>query len=277
MTELNPSEAQRKAMVDYAIEFDPRLKGVAGFLVDGMFGAANSIPEGAPVGTIARRPDGGYVAVRVLTDYLECYWTYTCTDHVVIDDGWPDADDADSWPVIYDPGEDDAPRLAEAASRPRQFYDPHGMRGSGFMVSADPNQFTVNTSDPTAQQEPETCGVCNGSGVGYGKVSGGLMETDCSDCDATGQAQKESATTHSASPENTNCVPKPREPRVVDRLGVEERDAEWTRTEISRDTYIWEYRYRGGVWKFRLLGHRNWTALRLGDEPANGPFTEVIE
>lgn len=105
MSELNPSEAQRKAMIDYAVEFEPKLKGGAGFLVDGMIEAANSIPEGAPVGTIARRPDGAFVAVRVLAEDLEQYWTYTCVDHSGPDDDWPDRNDADSWPVIYDPRE----------------------------------------------------------------------------------------------------------------------------------------------------------------------------
>lgn len=83
--------------------------------------AANSIPEGAPVGTIARRPDGAFVAVRVLAEDLEQYWTYTCVDHSGPDDDWPDRHDADSWPVIYDPREDGAPRLAKAASKPRVF------------------------------------------------------------------------------------------------------------------------------------------------------------
>lgn len=107
MSELNPSEAQRKAMAEYLAGeyqapsemFDRCLKAV-----DALFAAANGIPEGAPVGTIARRPDGVFVAVRILTDCLERYWTYTCTDHSLNDD-WPDPDDADSWPVIYDPRE----------------------------------------------------------------------------------------------------------------------------------------------------------------------------
>lgn len=100
MTEkLNPSEAQRKAMAQRLREC-----GEYGVFrtVDEMIAAANNISEGAPVGTIARRPDGVFVAVRILTDYLERYWTHTCTDHSLNDD-WPDPDDADSWPVIYDP------------------------------------------------------------------------------------------------------------------------------------------------------------------------------
>lgn len=145
---LEPTEAQRKAMLAWAQEnnpWDPES------FVDGLIAAANSIPEGAPVGTIARRPDGAFVAVRALAEDLGHYWTYTCVDHTVLANHeilWPDRYDADSWPVIYDPTrdqmiqeylewsstqidteapdptEDEAPLLAEAASKPRVFYDP---------------------------------------------------------------------------------------------------------------------------------------------------------
>lgn len=104
---LEPTEAQRKAMAEateawnwYSCGPERRLD-----MVDDMIAAANSIPDGAPVGTIARRPDGAFVAVRVLAEDLEQYWTYTCVDHSGPDDDWPDRRDADSWPVIFTPGE----------------------------------------------------------------------------------------------------------------------------------------------------------------------------
>lgn len=118
--------------------------------VAAVIAAANSVPEGVPVGTGALQPGGAFVAIRVAGPY----WTYV---NVNQDDdaAWPHPDAADSWPVIYDPREDEAPRLAEAAAKPSPFCDAHGMRGSGIVVAADSNQFTVNASDPTAQQEPE--------------------------------------------------------------------------------------------------------------------------
>ncbi|CPT12624.1 Uncharacterised protein [Mycobacteroides abscessus subsp. abscessus] len=91
---LNPTEAQREAMVGVLRErFD-----VLGFhTVDKMIAAANSIADGAPVGTIARRPDGEWIAVR------KAHWRYWAPDGARIADGMPRSDDADSWPVIYSP------------------------------------------------------------------------------------------------------------------------------------------------------------------------------
>ncbi|SPX87650.1 helix-turn-helix domain-containing protein [Mycobacteroides abscessus] len=183
-SKLEPTEAQRKAMAEYLAGeyqapsemFDRCLKAV-----DAILAVANSIPEGAPVGTIARRPDGAWIAERD-SRYAETGgWNYRsgalwCQSQNALEY------DADSWPVIftpgeamgsgpttdggetYDPREDEAPRLAEAASKPRRFYDAHGMRGSGVMVSGDPNQFTINASDPTAQQEPEEGPPCETRG-----------------------------------------------------------------------------------------------------------------
>lgn len=137
MTELNPSEAQRKAIIGFLSRpyphYDPSKPDYEGWL-DAFLAAANSIPEGPPVDTIARRPDGEWIAVR-----RERHWGYR----------WlkgggvprvppPNPRDADSWPVIYDPREDEAPRLAEAASKPRVFQ----------------------SVSPTAQQEPKLCSGC---------------------------------------------------------------------------------------------------------------------
>lgn len=216
VAELNPSEAQRKAMLEWMGEVDPDDFDYEEWL-DGLFAAANSIPEGAPVGTIARRPDGVFVAVRILTDYLERYWTYTRTDHSLNDD-WPDPDDADSWPVIfapnevgssehsvsdgdaYDPTKPIGPeiwRLAEWLEEhddgePYEIYTPDG--SYGYRLSA-----SQVGRHPTAQQEPEACESCLGSGLGLGAVLGGFLETDCSDCDATGEAQQEPAASIDAS------------------------------------------------------------------------------
>lgn len=152
---LEPTEAQRKAMGEAADEWHGRVDTTDEY-IDRIIAAANSIPEGAPVGTIARRPDGAFVAVRVLAEDLEQYWTYTCVDHSGPDDDWPDRHDADSWPVIYDPREYEGTE-----------YDPEtGLhwfkRGEEPLVPRPDPHGTVNldgtlptfTPDPTAQQEP---------------------------------------------------------------------------------------------------------------------------
>lgn len=228
MSELNPSEAQRKAMIDYAVEFEPKLKGGAGFLVDGMIEAANSIPEGAPVGTIARRPDGAFVAVRVLAEDLEQYWTYTCVDHSGPDDDWPDRHDADSWPVIFTPGE-------AVGSGPTtdggETHDP--TRDQGIQEYLEWSDTQINPdeepdcggdlcedcirwrTDPTAQQEPG-----ESLSRGLGDIAAGRV----------------------SSRDDYLEVPKPRTPRVVDRLGVDEQGSRW------RDRDGLEFRHDGTRW-----------------------------
>jgi hypothetical protein len=113
---LELTEAVRKAMAArLCLSFN--LDDEVGlYEVDRMIAAA----KGTPVGTIARRPDGGYIAFR-----NELCWEYIYLDitkpqrNSLIEDG------ADSWPVIYDPREDEAPRLTEAASKPRVFRTAH--------------------------------------------------------------------------------------------------------------------------------------------------------
>lgn len=180
MTNLEPTEAQRELMIQAILDnsgFGPKS---AARIVDAQIAAANSIPEGAPVGTIARRPDGVFVAVRILTDYLERYWTYTCTDHSLNED-WPDPDDADSWPVIYDPTGKTIDELRAEIDRLNKNWD-NGCDEEGFcppftvsnrafesVVSecnglkgalkdaykAHPEIAPGYLGDPTAQQEPE--------------------------------------------------------------------------------------------------------------------------
>lgn len=210
MSELNPSEAQRKAMAEYLAGeylapsdmFDRCLKAV-----DAMIAAANNISEGAPVGTIARRPDGAWIARKE-----QCgKWDYRPFTN---QGEWPQPDDADSWPVIYDPREDAAPRLAEAASKPRVFE---------------------KRLDPTAQQEPEEPGPPSNAHIKFPKA--------------------------------------PRTPRVVDRLGVDERGSRW------RDRQLGEWKFDGQAWRYLEL---TWTSVPGGEwveaEPSKryGPYVEVL-
>lgn len=186
---LEPTEAQRKAMAEVGASGP-----TAGWsdrvndwfpVVHRMIAAANSIPEGAPVGTIARRPDGFWIA-----HMTESGWEYT----ELVTGTWR-GPSADSWPVIFTPGEavgsgpttdggethdprepsreelrayfhqdlaehcqaddsdeyheGDKPRLERLMREPSVFdADPHGT------VNLDGTLPTF-TPDPTAQQEPE--------------------------------------------------------------------------------------------------------------------------
>ncbi|SLH25749.1 Uncharacterised protein [Mycobacteroides abscessus subsp. massiliense] len=107
--------------------------------VDGLIAAANSIPEGAPVGTIARRPDGRWIGVRDDRRRdargLAVRWLYAPLHESAAD--WPANDDADSWPQI----------------RPDQWHDQSGL--NWFPPGEEP---LVPRPDPTAQQEPEDPG-----------------------------------------------------------------------------------------------------------------------
>ncbi|TDZ92087.1 hypothetical protein [Mycobacteroides salmoniphilum] len=128
---LNPSEAQRKAMALALARRVGRESFAQGDLdvVYHQIEAANSVPEGAPVGTIARRPDGEWAAHRT-----ESGWKYVLLSKVGQN---PKQDAADSWPVIYDP------RAAhvDAVIAATEAYT--------HSVAAETLGF-----DPTAQQEP---------------------------------------------------------------------------------------------------------------------------
>ncbi|SII94196.1 Uncharacterised protein [Mycobacteroides abscessus subsp. abscessus] len=171
-----------------------------------LIAAANSIPEGPPVGTIARREDGAFVAVRVLTEGLEHYWAYTCTDHPLYDEDWPDPDDADSWPQI----------------RPDEWPDQAGL--DWFPPGEEP---IVPRPDPTAQQEPKLC-------------------SGCYEC----QSPKRHHT-----------------PRVVDRLGVDERGSRWL------DVFGWVWSFENGWWK-TVDGGLDYGCV---DPSIRGPFKEILE
>lgn len=169
---LEPTEAQRKAIIGFLSRpyphYDPYKPDYEGWL-DAFLAAANSIPEGPPVDTIARRPDGIFLAVRKAESSGAMYWQYWAPGGARIADGMPQPDDADSWPQI----------------RPDQWPDQSGL--DWFPPGEEP---LVPRPDPT-DREPWPCRICNGSGIGYGKVPGGWLETDCAACDATGEAQQE--------------------------------------------------------------------------------------
>lgn len=303
MAELHVGKAQRKAMHDALDDAIDQLMTLVGVGV--------GVPEGPPVGTIARRPDGAFVAVRVLAEDLEQYWTYTCVDHSGPDDDWPDRNDADSWPVIFTPGEAVGsgpttdggetydPREGEALRQagPCQSIDPVSELKCSQTLGHEGNHGTcsgLEWPDPTAQQEPVIRGTVQDA-LRPDDVA--LLETDpmefvrrtqqepgeslarglddiaagrVSRRDDYLEPQPEPATTHPVSPESTNCVPKPRTPRVVDRLGVDEQGSLWRN---RADTEFW---FQDECWNFRTKdGCTSW--YTAGYEPKMRIFTEILE
>lgn len=251
MAQLNVNEAQRKAMLEWMGEVDPDDFDYEEWL-DGLFAAANSIPEGAPVGTIARRPDGAWIGVR-----REDYWAYrnlVGLSHDVAElSGGPSV--AESWPVIfapnevgssehsvsdgdaYDPTKPIGPeiwRLAEWLEEhddgePYEIYTPDG--SYGYRLSA-----SQVGRHPTAQQEPEECPCAPGSG-------------------------------HCV----TTAVPKPpRTPRVVDRLGVDEQGSRW----LDRVGDEWWYTVLSR-WRYR--SHIDGGAGAGNPLDMYAPYVEILE
>ncbi|SHU21121.1 Uncharacterised protein [Mycobacteroides abscessus subsp. abscessus] len=236
---LEPTEAQRKAMRHIAgIRLDAaahhRFKPDPEEFLTELIAAANSIPEGAPVGTIARRPDGIFLAVRKAESSGAMYWQYWAPGGARIADGMPLPSDADSWPVIYDPDEyheGDKPRLERLMREPSVF-----------------------DADPTAQQEPALRERFPEQASAY------VADPELAEVD------------DEPLPSGSLITPKPRTPRVVDRLGVDEQGSRWL--DANGKQWSWSpYLERWGY--FRHV--ENGSVWVLGDQDLHGPFREILE
>lgn len=242
---LEPTEAQRKAMLEKLADHSMWDREGMKLAVDEMIAAANSIPESAPVGTIARRPDGGYIAIM-----NELGWEYFYLDvrKPRLD---TDGDHADSWPQIrpdqwpdqagldwFPPGEEplvprpdptkpEVTEVLDALSRLDGTIKSAVQLLTGF--SDERLEELGGFSDPTAQQEPKLC-------------------SGCYEC----QAPKRHHT-----------------PRVVDRLGVDEQGPRWRN---RADTEFW---FQDECWNFRTRDGQT-SSFGSGYEPRVGIFTEVL-
>lgn len=270
MNVLNPSKAQRKAMADYLSFNVDEVIGL--YEVDAMIAAANSIPEGAPVGTIARRPDGRWIGVRDDRRRdargLAVRWLYAPLHESAAD--WPANDDADSWPQI----------------RPDQWHDQSGL--DWFPSGEEP---LVPRPDPTASNT-DAAPMSEPKGEMFGVILETLDSVEfygvdapylalqvhnalrAAGYDADPTAQQEPATTHPVSPESTKCVPKPRV--LPSLICVEARDG--TVWKPIDDRIGRRYKFVAGSWKSKV-GAEGWYTLRSMGllEERFGPFTEVIE
>ncbi|SLF57540.1 hypothetical protein [Mycobacteroides abscessus] len=318
------------------LELIAKAAGMAVWEMQIAFDIANhGIPEGPPVGTIARRPDGKYLATRILTvsDGTPA-WNYKNLTWPEVEWEYLRQNDADSWPVIFTPGE-------AVGSGPTtdggETYDPtlektREEKIQDYMEWSE-TQIDTDALDPTAQQGPpkglygkyrvervdgkpiRACFVLEylddlhankalleyafsvervnpelakdlrtewGKWPGRSQQEPGESLARGLDDLAAGRVsrrddylepQQEPATTHPVSPESTNCVPKPRAPRVIDRLGVDERGSRW------RDRQLGEWKFDGQAWRYLEL---TWTSVPGGEwveaEPSKryGPYVEVL-
>lgn len=267
--------------------------------VDRQIAAANSIPEGAPVGTIARRPDGAWKAERKAGE-AGPYWQYSTSAFWQADSpDWNSEDDADSWPVIYDPswnksgvidqldelicgsGLNDSRELVELIVKYHKVMplDPTAgdckreSRSGDEGPVADLGRMPVRwkcdecgevSTDPTAQQEPPK---------GMTKL--------CSTADAVpsrgpeeGFASAQYAEYLRAKAEFETIKPQhPRTPRVVDRLGVDEQGSPW-RELLNGWAWVYLYDPKTDRWQ-RQTPNGRVKRYKPGAEPhRRGPFIE---
>ncbi|OTR08866.1 hypothetical protein [Mycobacteroides abscessus] len=280
---LEPTEAQRKAMLAWAQEnnpWDPES------FVDGLIAAANSIPEGPPVGTkieptgvqrflmaeaaadsdasgwsddpedwlpivdaqiaaanrvddipvgtIARRPDGGWLAHYYTNLSGTRAWLYWPLS-ADDDEDFPDDDAADSWPVIYDPDE------YHEGDKPRL-----------ERLMREPSVFDA---DPTAQQEPALRERFPEQASAY------VADPELAEVD------------DEPLPSGSLITPKPRTPRVVDRLGVDEQGSPW-RELLNGWAWVYLYDPKTDRWQ-RQTPNGRVKRYKPGAEPhRRGPFIE---
>ncbi len=219
-------------------------------VVHRMIAAANSIPEGPPVDTIALHPSVKWIAHRDTPDT----WEYIpFRGAVLLEHG----DEADSWPVIFTPGE---------------------------AVGSGPTTDGGGTYDPTG---PDIWRVAKWLDDHYDGEAYEIYEPD----GATGYrlslqkigphptARQEPAYTVAAASEemakywdNRIVTTTKRELRVVDRLGVDEQGSRWE--DVIGDVWNWDER---GWHSVADYGPTSPVPYLAGETALHGPFKEILE
>ncbi|PKQ59738.1 hypothetical protein B5566_02535 [Mycobacterium sp. MHSD3] len=285
---LEPTEALRKAMHDALDDAIDQLMTLVGVGVD--------IPEGPPVGTIARRPDGAVIALRGgVCD--ERFWIYKWLDDDPNVPTVKDTNDADSWPQIrpdqwpdqagldwLPPGEEPlVPRPDPGSKDAGDWIKAQVVHSGGSLWRRD--GYMWRGVGHTGGRSPLPSLARPGVAVTVvidddGELVSDLSKLACIDGDVeellaehgllpdpTAQQEPEEP----GPPSNAHIkFPKaPRTPRVVDCLGVDEQGTPWR----SRSGYEW--RHLDGKWQFKSYVLDQWIA---DAEPALcGPFTEILE
>lgn len=218
--------------------------------VDRQIAAANSIPEGPPVDTIALHPSVKWIAHRDTPDT----WEYIpFRGAVLLEHG----DEADSWPVIYDPTKGvhtGAVINAETQSQIRDVLDgPTAQQEPGESLSRGLDDLAAGRvsrrDDYLEPEDPEYCGNCDGR-----KCMGCVFreyDHDCAD-------------------DCPDCCTTARTPRVVDRLGVDEQGSRW-RDKVGDK---WWFSSLGG-WRYQ--SHLDGIAGTGDPVGAYAPYVELIE
>lgn len=271
-------------MVDMLLEYRDCFSISSAEIVEDMIAAANSIPEGAPVGTIARRPDGEWLAVSkpycAAGDTRWFLYALTATA-----ERSPFPTDADSWPVIYDPtkpgGLIEAQRWAEwfAAERDdaRKLYQHFERKAALATELAFDRALSIDLGDEWGEWGCNTLvEVLSALGVKPGMNLGDIyemVEPLVPRPDPTAQQEPEECP---CAPGSGHCVttavPKPpRTPRVVDRLGVDEQGSRW-RDRVGDE---WWYTALSSSWSYR--SHVDGVVGVGNPLDMYAPYVEILE
>ncbi|SKD93295.1 Uncharacterised protein [Mycobacteroides abscessus subsp. massiliense] len=252
--------------------------------VDGLIAAANSIPEGAPVGTIARRPDGMFLAVRKAESSGAMYWQYWAPGGARIADGMPLPSDADSWPVIFAPNEVGS---SEHTVSDGDAYDPTGKTldelhaeidrldkaEDSALRERDYWEETVNRILYTCSSEDEIgeWSSANDPVERFIEQFKPVKRIDPTAQQEPGVSDPRSTSSYGLS-RNEPVAPKPpRTPRVRDRLGVDEQGARWLDSDGGQVLFNTDQWMR-----LRPDGTVGWFGVDY--EPTEtAPYVELIE
>lgn len=271
-SKLEPTKAQRKAMAEVGASgstggWSDRVNDWLP-VVHRMIAAANKVPEGAPVGTIARRPDGAWLAYRGANPTTGDRWFYF--QLIIEDETWPQDDDADSWPVIYDPTDNPSREelreyfhkdLAEHC----QADDPDEVEELAKWLSIHIGTWPEDEWELRSKPNYYHDRARELLDFGYRKVSDATAQQE------PGVSDPRSTSSYGLS-RNEPVAPKPpRTPRVRDRLGVDEQGARWLDSDGGQVLFNTDQWMR-----LRPDGTVGWFGVDY--EPTEtAPYVELIE
>ncbi len=272
-----------------------------------MIAAANNLPEGAPVGTIARRPDGAWIARKE-----QCgKWGYRPFTN---EGEWPQPDDADSWPQIrpdqwpdqagldwFKPGEEPlVPRPGPTASNTdaAPMSEPKGEMFGIILETLDSVKFygvdapylalqvhnalraAGYDADPTDHPSREELRGYFHKDLAEHCQAGESLARGLDDIAAGRVSRRDDYLEPQQEPQvegNLSEIPKsstqPRTPRVVDRLGVDEQGSRWR--DENGLIHSFTEGADGGRWKTQIGG--SWYPWAKGVVPHGGEYTEIVE